>query len=139
MFQLRRPLDAEAGQAFEKAAKIQTNNLKEPDDAANTLVDAFKAYRQTDPQAAVRCLDVAINQYCTRGNFRRAAGHKEALGELYETELGDSKAAIECYEAAASWYEGDNATAYVSWVLSFRGFLAVFLSLPPQLFSSSSQ
>ncbi|KAL2759563.1 hypothetical protein ACRALDRAFT_2093011, partial [Sodiomyces alcalophilus JCM 7366] len=101
----------EAGQAFEKAANIQTNNLKEPDDAANTLVDAFKAYRQADASAAVRCLDVAINQYCARGNFRRAAGHKEALGELYETELGDSKKAIECYEAAAGWYEGDNATA----------------------------
>ncbi|EEY15480.1 vesicular-fusion protein S17 [Verticillium nonalfalfae] len=105
----RQPL--EAGQAFEKAASIQTTNLKEPDDAANTLVDAFKAYRTVDAAAAVRCLDVAINQYCTKGNFRRAAGHKEALGELYETELGDTKKALECYEAAAGWYEGDNATA----------------------------
>ncbi|OLN92265.1 putative vesicular-fusion protein sec17-like protein [Colletotrichum chlorophyti] len=101
----------EAGQAFEKAAQVQTNNLKEPDDAANTLVDAFKAYRKDDPEAAVRCLDVAVNQYCAKGNFRRAAGHKEALGELFETELGDSKRALESYEAAASWYEGDNAAA----------------------------
>lgn len=100
----------EAGQAFEKAAQIQTNNLKEPDDAANTLVDAFKAYRQEDPAAAARCLEVAINQYCAKGNFRRAAGHKEALGELY-TEQGDAKKALECFEAAAQWYEGDNATA----------------------------
>lgn len=105
------PTDREAGQAFEKAAQVQTSNLKEPDDAANTLVDAFKAYRKDDPEAAVRCLEVAVTQYCTKGNFRRAAGHKEALGELFETELGDSKRALESYEAAAGWYEGDNAAA----------------------------
>lgn len=103
--------DREAGQAFEKAAQVQTNNLKEPDDAANTLVDAYKAYRKDEPEAAVRCLDVAINRYCAKGNFRRAASHKEALGELFEVELGDSKRALESYEAAAGWYEGDNAAA----------------------------
>ncbi|KAL6855165.1 vesicular-fusion protein S17 [Amphichorda felina] len=102
---------AEAGQAFEQAAQIQNKNLSEPDDAANTMVDAFKAYRKPDPQAAVRCLNFAIDRYCQKGNFRRAASHKENLGEMYEQELGDSKGALEAYEAAAQWYEGDNATA----------------------------
>lgn len=101
----------EAGQAFEKAAQIQTKNLNEPDDAANTLVDAFKVYRKESPQEAVKCLDFAINQYCTKGNFRRAASHKESLGELYEVELGDMKGALAAYEASAGWYEGDGATA----------------------------
>ena len=101
----------EAGVAFEKAAAIQTNNLKEPDDAANTMIDAFKAYKKDDPRAAVRCLEVAINQYCAKGNFRRAASHKENMGELYETELGDIKKALESYEQAANWYETDNASA----------------------------
>lgn len=32
----------EAGLAFEKAATIQSQNLKEPDDAANTMVECFK-------------------------------------------------------------------------------------------------
>jgi alpha-soluble NSF attachment protein len=32
----------EAGLAFEKAASIQTKNLNEPDDAANTMVECFK-------------------------------------------------------------------------------------------------
>ena len=103
--------DIDAGQAFEQAAEIQTKNLNEPDDAANTLVDAFKAYRKEDPKAAARCLNVAVNRYCQKGNFRRAASHKESLGELYETEVGDNKSALECYEAAAGWYEGDNANA----------------------------
>jgi len=32
----------EAGLAFEKAASIQSQHLKEPDDAANTMVECFK-------------------------------------------------------------------------------------------------
>ncbi|KAJ9149283.1 Alpha-soluble NSF attachment protein [Pleurostoma richardsiae] len=109
-FKLQRS-NREAGQAFEKAAEIQTKKLNEPDDAANTLVDAYKAYRKEAPEDAVRCLDVAIQQYCTRGNFRRAASHKESEGELFEVDLGDMKRALECYESAAGWYEGDGATA----------------------------
>jgi len=101
----------EAGQAFEKAANIQTNKLNEPDDAANTLTEAFKIYRKTDPLDAARCLDVAINHYTTKGNFRRAATHKQNLAEVYETEIGDPKKAMESYELAASWFESDNAEA----------------------------
>lgn len=103
--------DREAGQAFEKAAQVQINNLKDLDDAANTYVDAFKVYRQDNPEDAARCLDFSINQYCTKGNFRRAASHKENLGDLFENQLGDMKRALEAYEAAAGWYEGDGAAA----------------------------
>ncbi|KAI1403732.1 TPR-like protein [Hypoxylon fuscum] len=104
-------MNREAGQAFEKAASVQNKHLNEPDDAANTLVDAFKVYRKENPEDAVRCLDFAVNQYCKKGNFRRAAQHKENMGEVFETEVGDTKRALECYEAAAGWYEGDNAAA----------------------------
>jgi len=105
--------DKEAGQAFEKAANIQTTKLNEPDDAANTLTEAFKVYRKTDPLDAARCLDVAINHYTSKGNFRRAATHKQNLAEVYETEIGDMKKAMESYELAASWFESDNAEAYL--------------------------
>ncbi|RYP93720.1 hypothetical protein DL770_000092 [Monosporascus sp. CRB-9-2] len=104
-------MNREAGQAFEKAATVQTDNLKEPDDAANTLVDAFKVYRKENPDDAVRCLEVAVNQYCKKGNFRRAAQHKENMGEVFENEIGDLQRALESYEAAAGWFEGDNAGA----------------------------
>lgn len=106
-----RNADVEAGKAFEKAADIQTNKLNEPDDAANTLVDAFKAYRNDDPQAAVRCLKQAIDRYCVKGNFRRAASHKETLADHYENKLNDPKSALEAYEDASKWFEGDNASA----------------------------
>lgn len=101
----------EAGLAFEKAATIQRDQLKEPDDAANTLTEAFKAYRTTDPEDAARCLGQAIQHYTMKGNFRRAATNQEKLGELYETQLGDTKRALESFDTAASWYENDNAEA----------------------------
>ncbi|KAI0878463.1 alpha-soluble NSF attachment protein [Hypoxylon argillaceum] len=107
----------EAGLAFEKAATIQGQNLKEPDDAANTMVECFKVYRKENPEDAVRCLEVAISQYCKKGNFRRAAQHKENSGEVIEVELGDRKRALECYELAAGWYESDNAIALANKLL----------------------
>jgi tetratricopeptide (TPR) repeat protein len=103
----------EAGLAFERAAEIQTTQLKEPDDAANNLTEAFKVYRKTDPEDAARVLDVAINHYTSKGNFRRAATHKQNLAEVYELEIGDQKRALEAYETAASWFESDGAEAYV--------------------------
>ncbi|KAK3215289.1 hypothetical protein GRF29_19g2795649 [Pseudopithomyces chartarum] len=101
----------EAGEAFEKAAQVQKQHLNEPDDEANTLTEAFKAYRKDDPEAAARCLDRAIAHYCSKGNFRRAATHKQNLGELFEVELGDNARAGAAYEEAAGWYESDNAEA----------------------------
>ena len=92
-------------------ASIQTRYLKEPDDAANTMIEAFKVYRKDQPEDAVRCLDAAINQYCIKGNFRRAATHKESAAELFENQMGDLKRAAEAYETAAQWYENDNAQA----------------------------
>ncbi|EPS33765.1 hypothetical protein PDE_08727 [Penicillium oxalicum 114-2] len=104
-------MNKEAGQAFEKAAAIQTQNLNEPDDAANTLQEAFKVYRKSDPEDAARVLTSAINHYVLRGNLRRAATQQQYLAELYEAELGDVKKALEAYEKAAEWFEGDNAEA----------------------------
>ena len=43
-----------AGRALEQAASIQKDKLNEPDDAANTYTDAFKAYRKDAPADAVR-------------------------------------------------------------------------------------
>jgi alpha-soluble NSF attachment protein len=55
-------------------------------------------------------IDVAINHYTGKGNFRRAATHKQNQAEVYE-EMGEQKKAMEAYELAASWFESDNAEA----------------------------
>ncbi|MCJ1311649.1 vesicular-fusion protein S17 [Agyrium rufum] len=110
----------EAGQAFERAASVQTSKLNEPDDAANSLTEAFKVYRKTDPEDAARVLQQAINHYTSKGNFRRAATHQQNLAEVYEVEIGDPKRAVAAYETAAGWFESDNAEA-----LSNKLFLKV--------------
>lgn len=56
-------------------------------------------------------LQQAINHYTLKGNFRRAATHQQNLAEVYETEIGDQKRAVEAYETAAGWFESDNAEA----------------------------
>lgn len=109
--QLIRTADKEAGLAFEKKADIEMTKLNEPDDAANSLQEAFKVYRKTDPEDAARVIEVAINHYTSKGNFRRAATQKQNVAEVYEVEIGDQKRAIEAYELAASWFESDNAEA----------------------------
>ncbi|KAF8477441.1 vesicular-fusion protein sec17 [Kalaharituber pfeilii] len=100
----------EAGQAFEKAAALQ-HELKEPDDAANTLVEAFKIYKRYDPMNAARCLSSAIKHYTSKGSFRRAATHQYTLGELYEQDIGDKKKAVEAFDLSGDWFLGDNAEA----------------------------
>ncbi|KAK2752181.1 vesicular-fusion protein S17 [Onygenales sp. PD_40] len=104
-------MNKEAGEAFEKAAGVFTRNLNEPDDAANALTEAFKVYKKTNPEDAARVLQVAIQHYIAKGNFRRAATHQQNIAELYEVELGDETRALEAYEKAAEWFEGDNAEA----------------------------
>ncbi|EDN07248.1 vesicular-fusion protein sec17 [Histoplasma capsulatum] len=104
-------MNKEAGMAFEKAATVFTTNLNEPDDAANLLTEAFKVYRKTDPEDAARVLQIAIRHYISKGNFRRAATHQQNLAEIYEVEIGDEGRALEAYEKAAEWFEGDNAEA----------------------------
>ena len=77
---------------------------------ANTLQDAFKAYRETCPEDAARCLSQAVDHFLDGGNFRRAATQKQALAELYE-DIGDRSNARSAYEATAQWFEGDGAPA----------------------------
>ncbi|KAF1810033.1 vesicular-fusion protein sec17 [Eremomyces bilateralis CBS 781.70] len=101
----------EAGLLLEKAASIQEEKLNEPDDAALTRSEASKAYRKTDPEDAARCLDRAIKHYTSRGNFRRAASMQQTLAEIYEVDIQDGKRAGGAYEAAAGWFEEDNASA----------------------------
>lgn len=107
-------LDKEAGKAFEEAASIQNQKLNEPDDAANSLVEAFKVYRKSDPEDAIRVISSAIQHYVMKGNLRRAATQQQYLAETYEVELGDTRNALAAYEKAAEWFESDNADAIAS-------------------------
>lgn len=63
-------------------------------------------------------LSSAIQHYVLKGNLRRAATQQQYLAEVYETELGDMKKALDAYEKAAEWFDADNAEAYVPVVYS---------------------
>ena len=100
----------QAGDAFEKAAGCQLK-AESPDEASNSLVEAYKAYKIESPDNAVKCLERAISMFVQRGQFRRSANFKTDLGELYENDLHDIKSAIQSYEDASEWYKGDSAVA----------------------------
>lgn len=107
-----------AGQTFEKAAKTQSKT-EAKDDAANTLVEAFKCYKPNDPQDAARVLEQAIELFTMRGQFRRAANYKMDLAQLYESdELQNIERAIAAYDDAGEWFFQDQAEA-----LSNKSFL----------------
>ncbi|ODV87159.1 hypothetical protein CANARDRAFT_86077 [[Candida] arabinofermentans NRRL YB-2248] len=100
----------QAGQSFEKAAQCQLK-ADSPDEAANTLVEAYKSFKNEVPIESARCLEQAIELFVRRGQFRRSANFKADLGELYENELNDINKAIASYEDASEWYKGDSATS----------------------------
>ncbi|CAM9014733.1 unnamed protein product [Wickerhamomyces anomalus] len=99
-----------AGECFEKAAKAQLQNDSK-DEAANTLVDAFKSYKSEDAASAARVLEQAIEFFTLRGQFRRAANFKNDIAQIYEEELFDIPKALQSYQDAGDWYESDNAQA----------------------------
>ncbi len=111
-----------AGQTYEKAAKTQIE-AGSRDEAANTMVDAFKAFRTEAPADAVRCLEEAIKLFTARGQFRRAANYKMDVAGVLEKDLDAKKEAIAAYQEAGEWYFGDQAEAYV--LFFFSTFLII--------------
>lgn len=101
---------AKAGQLFEKAAQTQTK-AESPDESGNTLVEAFKSYKNESPADAARVLQEAIKIFTTRGQFRRAANFKMDLAAIYEEDLNQYTEATTHYEQAGDWYSSDQAQA----------------------------
>lgn len=83
-------------------------------------MEAYKSYKQTDPEDAVRVLKQAIQLFTLRGQFRRAANYEMDLGGIYEKELVNITEAIAAYDTAGEWYFQDQAEA-----LANKAFLKV--------------
>ena len=98
----------DAGLAFEKAAGCQLKT-DEADDAANTYVEASKCYRKEEPTKCLQMLELAVDRFTSRGNFRRAATYRQQAGEIYEDDLQDAQKAMAAYESAGDWLAADNA------------------------------
>lgn len=58
---------------------------------------------------AVNSLHLAVELYTDEGRFSMAAKYQKEIGELLEAEMEYEKA-IEAYQVAADFFEGENAT-----------------------------
>lgn len=100
----------QAGKQFVRAADIQ-KQLKNHNDVANNLVEAYKCFKGVSPPEAIDSLSQAIHIFLTQnGQFRRAANFTLDLGELYE-QIDDIPNAIKSYEQAGDYFETDHADA----------------------------
>jgi len=97
----------EAGRAFMQAAEmcIKTNSNHQ---AANWYVKAANAFRKNGPKETIMCLDAAINMYTDAGRFHLAAKYQQEVAELFEEQL-QLEEAINAYEVAAEYFDGDNS------------------------------
>uniref|UniRef100_A0A671KWU5 Alpha-soluble NSF attachment protein-like n=1 Tax=Sinocyclocheilus anshuiensis TaxID=1608454 RepID=A0A671KWU5_9TELE len=99
-----------SGNAFSQAALLYLQ-MQSKHDAATNFIDAGNAFKKSDPQEAINCLNRAIEIYTDMGRFTIAAKHHVTIAEIYETELVDIDKAIAHYEQAADYYKGEESTS----------------------------
>ncbi|XP_069765134.1 alpha-soluble NSF attachment protein isoform X2 [Narcine bancroftii] len=109
MFKMAKNWSA-AGNSFCESAKLHLR-LQSKHDAATNFVDAGNAFKKTDPQEAINCLNRAIEIYTDMGRFTIAAKHHISIAEIYESELVDIDKAIAHYEQAADYYKGEESNS----------------------------
>ncbi|XP_016431213.1 alpha-soluble NSF attachment protein-like isoform X2 [Sinocyclocheilus rhinocerous] len=109
MFKMAKNWSA-AGNAFSQAALLYLQ-MQSKHDAATNFIDAGNAFKKSDPQEAINCLNRAIEIYTDMGRFTIAAKHHVTIAEIYETELVDIDKAIAHYEQAADYYKGEESTS----------------------------
>uniref|UniRef100_A0A672K3K5 Alpha-soluble NSF attachment protein n=1 Tax=Sinocyclocheilus grahami TaxID=75366 RepID=A0A672K3K5_SINGR len=109
MFKMAKNWSA-SGNAFSQAALLYLQ-MQSKHDAATNFVDAGNAFKKSDPQEAINCLNRAIEIYTDMGRFTIAAKHHVTIAEIYETELVDIDKAIAHYEQAADYYKGEESTS----------------------------
>ncbi|XP_029352017.1 N-ethylmaleimide-sensitive factor attachment protein, beta b isoform X2 [Echeneis naucrates] len=99
-----------AGNAFCKAARLHMQ-LQNKHDCATSFIDAGNAYKKSDPNEAIKCLNAAIDIYTDMGRFTIAAKHHISIAEIYESDLVDIEKAIAHYEQAADYYKGEESNS----------------------------
>lgn len=97
----------EAAEAYKKAASayIQANS---PHDAAGAYVNAANCVKKHNPKEAMTYMQHAVDIYTDNGRFSLAAKLQKDLAEMYESE-GDKEGAMNAYQLAADYYEGENS------------------------------
>uniref|UniRef100_A0AAQ5XKX6 N-ethylmaleimide-sensitive factor attachment protein, beta b n=1 Tax=Amphiprion ocellaris TaxID=80972 RepID=A0AAQ5XKX6_AMPOC len=92
MFKMAKNWSA-AGNAFCKAARLHMQ-LQNKHDCATSFIDAGNAYKKSDPNEAIKCLNASIDIYTDMGRFTIAAKHHISIAEIYESDLVDIEKVI---------------------------------------------
>lgn len=98
----------EAADAFIEAANCELKQQSKHE-AASNYVSASTCLRKVSPKEACDVLQKAVDIFTDIGRFTIAAKHEKEIAEIYETELVDLEKAIQAYEQAAEWYQGEES------------------------------
>ena len=90
----------EAGDAYVKAGEIYEKNLKEDHDATTRYVEAARAYKNVDTEAAIKYYSIAVDKHMEGNRFSTAAKLYKDIAELYERDM-NHKGALGAYTKAA--------------------------------------
>ncbi|ESO00943.1 hypothetical protein HELRODRAFT_113060 [Helobdella robusta] len=100
----------DAGNAYSKAAGIH-QRLGNKLETASHFIDCGNCFKKVDRKEAVNYLLKAIEVYVDMGRFTIAAKHHMEIAELYEQEPVDIKEAMEYYQRAADFYQGEESNS----------------------------
>jgi len=99
----------EAAHAFVKGADCYLQ-VQSKHDVASNYIEAASCYKKTDKfNDAVKCLKIGTEYYTDEGRFSTAAKYQKEIAEIYEN-AADLEAAIENFQIAADYYEGDGSS-----------------------------
>eukprot|EP01100_Stratorugosa_tubuloviscum_P001216 TRINITY_DN1269_c3_g1_i1.p1 TRINITY_DN1269_c3_g1~~TRINITY_DN1269_c3_g1_i1.p1 ORF type:complete len:295 (-),score=158.40 TRINITY_DN1269_c3_g1_i1:126-1010(-) len=100
-------LATQCGEAFQKAAEChrQQGNRHE---VATNYINAANAIRKTEPAKSLAFLQQATAIYCEDGRFAMAAKYEKEAAQICETD-DQLELAIEHYQRAADYFEGENS------------------------------
>jgi alpha-soluble NSF attachment protein len=108
LFKMAKKYD-EAGKAFIKVAEAHLK-LDSKHEAASSYASAATCFRKNSTLECVDCLRKAVELFTGEGRFAIAAKHQKEIAEVYEAEL-DFEKAIEAYQTAADFFEGESSTS----------------------------
>ncbi len=96
---------AEAASGFELLADCHLKSDARHD-AASAFVEAANAHKKISPDAAVRCLQIAVDHFVDMGRLSVAAKHLKDVGDVREKEdrFADAR---DAYARAAELYDGE--------------------------------
>jgi alpha-soluble NSF attachment protein len=106
LYKLAKKMD-EAAEAYKKAAAVYLR-ANSPHDAAGAYANAANCIKKHSPREARACLQEAVEIHTDGGRFSLAAKLQKDIAEMCEAE-DDLDAAMDAYQKAADFYEGENS------------------------------